>query len=180
MTRDSIFRSMCGSQHRYLQYPSAVVKAHRSTVTSIYRSILDMGSRFPDDVASDYIIWRARTMFRRRAMENSYKHVQQYVKEALRYRRRVSRALDGDFASFTYILELAYGGRGRVKHLMKVRPRNPTKNKWMHKDVMHLLGVCRRQRMLCCRRVVRFMRPCCAWRVFPCHRRDWMTSSKRK
>ncbi len=97
-----------------------VVKAHRLTVTSLYRSILDMACRFPDDVASDYIIWRARTMFRRRATENSYRRVQAHLKEGLRYRRRIGRALEGDFSSFTYILELAYGGRGRVKHLLKV------------------------------------------------------------
>lgn len=93
---------------------------HRQrAVVSLYRSLLKLSSLFFDDVGSEYLQWRTREMFRRRQFERSHKCVNAYVKEARVARRRVQRAIDGDAKTITHILELAYGKRGRLKHVFQ-------------------------------------------------------------
>lgn len=108
---------------RYLRRPAVIAKAHKAIVTSLYRDILDLGGRFPDTVASDYIVWRARNMFHRRAKEVDYDHAMNYVREARKARRQLSAALSGSMKDYTKVLELAYGARGRLKHVIKVGAR---------------------------------------------------------
>jgi hypothetical protein len=108
---------------RFLRSPSVVVREHRTRVLTLYRSILELGARFPDEVASDYIIWRARQLFHRRCMETSLEKARKCVSEGMTARRQIAKALEGDVPCFVRILEYAYGHRGRLKHVFEVRSR---------------------------------------------------------
>ena len=108
---------------RYLRSPSVVVKTHKQEVLAVYRQILRLGAQFPDDVAASYIIWRARNVFHRHASVKTYDRALHLLKEAHQSFRQLQTAYRGDNEAYGKVVELAYGARGRLKHVMKVQGR---------------------------------------------------------
>jgi hypothetical protein len=100
--------------------------AHGSEVRSLYRRLLRNGARFPDAVSAAYVQWRSRTLFRRRASPApavgdaaSQTKVLGHLLEAHSSLRTVERArLRHDRRSMRRVVELAFGARGRVKHVI--------------------------------------------------------------
>jgi hypothetical protein len=91
---------------------------HRERALATYRGALRRARRLPDPCARHY--WRERfaSVFRRRRDETSAKRTRASLAEATRWTRRLRNALADD-DDYRAILELAYGMRGRFKHLVK-------------------------------------------------------------
>ena len=98
----------------------AVSEAQRTQSLHLFRHLLRMGSKFPDPLGAWYVHVRTVERFRRHMACTSTRKIHSLLQEGRKQKRLLQRAVDAKhLPSMERILQLAYGCRGRLRHVLE-------------------------------------------------------------
>ncbi|CAG8456626.1 4783_t:CDS:2 [Acaulospora morrowiae] len=91
---------------------------HRLPVLSLYKTLLKISKKFPEDIHRKYLFYSIRDKFRVRRHETSVTNTIEFLKEAKECRNTLLKALNGDVEAFQHIDDLTWGRKGSLKEIL--------------------------------------------------------------